>query len=814
MPDIGTKDQFVEQITSQSIFRTFVELEASDDSSFSTEGFDRLVCRNNTEVFFANRNSVRCCTISPFSTNYRLLQNDFDRFYIQGLEINPSGTLLAAIGSGDSELVLFSLPETLDDSRSLVASKSFPIKNIGGKIRKVVFQSVVANDCVVVILNDKNEIKAYDISISLEIPQISLKLTDFDQFKNTDQASSIAFGSSCNLSGSLTLYVTAGSKIHAIYPFVHKNAKIATTKERIDEAIEETTILLKTIEEKFPAKSIVESLESTLKSSAIKQFEYYSFLKRQVGGSVPVRTEVRGIHTKNPYELLVLDQNLPSIFTPQLQGPVFAGAAPIYEIIPLAANDHVSILTSASLTPSNNVLLTYHAQLKSLLMKWKNPRDEESVAKFPLQIKEAPPKGYTKPKRGFGFVDLDESEDTKKKSKTAEQLQYEQNMKEVRFWGSELSKLSVLGIDELPISSNEKRLRMRALDSNSGKIAVTNGAITVGDASAWINTLIESIVLGNQSPFEADTKYITSSSRKESILGLTSVVDTVTETGEYLIVFRRGPKDNLEVIELHPAEEKQKENLIESGTHEEIKHDDPPVLLHEPIDELLKDAKKLKRFPTPLGAGLSSDHLKKISGVESLVDVNKLSTTTIERVSEYTRYTININARVASQIEILKSQVETMRKISETKMDEAKLNENESKLRRISQKQEKLDQRVDTLKTKLFNSVQKLKANKSLPMSTAEKAWFREINSINNQVNKDSKERKSLVNVVTSLQAQVKEIIERHSEDKEVDASTKLRNMELRQQLAKVKYWLEQEDTRISSTKSELEDTFKRLTLA
>lgn len=90
MAGTDSTGKFISEITQQQIFHTFLE-SLSVDSKSKLLSQNKLVCRNNLDLFFANENLVRCCTINPEYTNFRLLDNKYDDFKIRS---SPVETLI------------------------------------------------------------------------------------------------------------------------------------------------------------------------------------------------------------------------------------------------------------------------------------------------------------------------------------------------------------------------------------------------------------------------------------------------------------------------------------------------------------------------------------------------------------------------------------------------------------------------------------------------------------------------------------------------------------------------------------------------
>lgn len=796
------QSEFVTQVSEQYIFQTFVDNSVGDDGT--SIAYNKLVCKDNREIYFANRNCIRYSNVDPKNPNFHILSNPYDKFNIVALEMNNLGTLLASIGEED--LVILSIPSNLQSGLgSTVSTKAHKLRNIGGKIRKVVWQTVAANDSVVVVLNDRSQIKAYDISVSLDVPVISVDLTLFKQFGN-DNALSISFGSLNNLSGALTLYVsTEKSHIYAVYPFLHRSARIATTATAVSDALADTSALISEIEARFPSLNMADTLDSKLMTAAVKQFGFYSHLQKQA--STFTFKEVRGVGTTSLYELVVFDNSLPVDYEPVLQGPLDSGTAPVSDIFHISSNNDLSIIASLSSSPDKNVLIRYHAQLRPLLMHWNDGDDTPNLPSKPV----VKPRGYAKPRRGFGFVDLSESPEESEEARN-EKLAQDRRIKENEFWKNETTVLSTLSRDELPTIS--EKVFARVFNAELSKFAVISPQnIIFVDPRAWVDSILTGLQLDEETFAEASKTYISASSRTEKVLGTIVVADELTQTGDVLVVFRNGSQDNLEVIELKPAlaeegkltKEKQEDKAVEVGFVQ------GPLSCKEPIEELIRSATLL---PVESALKLLPSGTPKTE-MDILEALNKLSSATIEQVARCTSFAIQLNIRMGSEVEVMKAQIQSLNKILEKNIDNSGLVKNSERIAETLRKQKALDNRIENLKSKLMESIQKWRANKSLPISVSEKNWFKEINSVNIEINKDSEERKSLISTVVGLQSQVRSLVEDIRNQKLTDesASTKVKNMELRQQLSKVKYWLEQEEPIIASSRYQLVESLKKLAI-
>lgn len=94
MPPIGSSDQFIHQITQQFVFqRLWTGNATTPELAPASTPYNRLVCRNNTDLFYATGNIVRCCTISPNHKNYKLFKVENQFYEVASLLMNKSGTL-------------------------------------------------------------------------------------------------------------------------------------------------------------------------------------------------------------------------------------------------------------------------------------------------------------------------------------------------------------------------------------------------------------------------------------------------------------------------------------------------------------------------------------------------------------------------------------------------------------------------------------------------------------------------------------------------------------------------------------------------
>ncbi|CAG84490.2 DEHA2A04928p [Debaryomyces hansenii CBS767] len=836
MAGTDSTGKFISEITQQQIFHTFLE-SLSVDSKSKLLSQNKLVCRNNLDLFFANENLVRCCTINPEYTNFRLLDNKYDDFKIRSLEMNSSGSLMAIIG--DTELVVVSLPTSLTASNSsLLQVKSYRIHGIEGQIKKVIWQSIVANDCCLVVLNDKSEIKSYDLSLSSYEPQLSIDLGKDDAFKG-EVARSISFGSSANLSGSLTLYVaTSSSNIFAIYPFIHKLGKIATTESNVRDLLDESTSLITAVQERFPSKDLVQSShQSVLNHASMKQYAYISSLYKQFETSFAPRREYRQLLSTNPLELSVLSQELPENFLPIVQGPVtITKDKTLKDLTCIGSNDNISILVSISISAGNETFLSYHSQLKPLIMKWSDVNDQtlkkEEVTpnnNRQSQVNEKEKnheKGYIRPKRGFGYIDeveLSNEEEEKIPHINSNEFESKNREIEILFWKDEFTELSTLAIDQIPVSASQD-IALSTLNSEGSKISIKIGnSIIYFDCGKWCEELVLDVSNGHiPQNLDVSSKYTLVVDGVQEISSFALIKDTMNETGDFLIILKTQKDNNLEVKQISENTTPNPDpEIIEIDTIiEKVNHES--ILIKEPFDELLSELDILKRVnPETLGKSLYMN--KELAGVpiygtntEILKNLNHLSTETIQQISKFTSFAIHLNLRVTTQIDELKFQINNLQRIQKLGLDDGILDSKNEKANDLIARQNKINDRIQKLQDKIFDANQKLRYSKSLPLSDAEKLWFKEINSVNAQVSQDTDNAKCLNSVVENMTSQVSKIVNSIKEGEKQTEETqkfenKLKNLQEHHNILKLKQWLQEENDLIVLVKEKLDESFEQL---
>lgn len=817
---VGSKEYFVSLILEQSIFKTHGERKMDQADDYS--GYNTIVCRNNSDVFFTSKNLVRCCSINQKTTNYKLMKapSSFDYFLITQLVMNTSETLMALVGK--YLIHINTLPKlNMDDPfNSYIHNSVYEIHNINGKVKKVIWQAVAQNDQVLVVLNDKSEIRAYDVLKSPHNPQLVIDLKQFPEFAN-QVATSITFGSTKNLTGALTLYVSTASHIYAVYPFIIPSSRISTTPECIDIALEETKTAMELIQENFPG-NLLETASSGLNKAALKQFEYYTYLKNQLASPSTLKTKdvTRYPNSTKAFEPYVLYQELSGWEAPSLQGPIAtatsANTLPIEDIFAFADNEHVSLIASVSSMKKNDgTTISYYGQLAPMLMKSKQHGDIE----VPQQLEPPAPKAktliatpeYIKPKRGFGFVDLagkeEEEEAEAAQKQSTENLALVKYHQESKFWSQELAVLDVLHTDSIQIRNDSNRASYFGKLDEYKFAVIIDCNLAIIDCAPWVDAFVSQ--LANKSEdmnVEINSCYSIATTGTDLITSFAYIKDIVAGTGEYLLVVRNRQENDLEMI--HVVDTTPEETIVSLKT--DFKKIELPEnqVSDEPFESITQGLKYLllNQIGTTVSSKLAGQKIEETG--EYLSALNDISTDTINSVTNFTTFGISLQSRILSQLDALKSQAKIVLKVSEQSGDDKTLKEQQEKIDSLIANQEKLNKRMDDLLKKIFDSIQKYRSAKSLPLSEAERSWFTELNSINAKVNVGTKDDESITHKVENLKGQVATIVNKVKTGKDRDVDH-LKQLELERRVSKLRSWLHHENEMIESIKSKLQKSLQ-----
>ncbi|CAK9441430.1 uncharacterized protein LODBEIA_P52980 [Lodderomyces beijingensis] len=660
-------DELNSSIASQSIFQTYLPTSVSQELN-RAQG-NKLVCKNNTELYFAVDNLVRCCNINPITKNYKLLETHGANFEIDSLVMNESSTFLAVVG--ETHINVVSLPTQLNTRSTLsvfIETSDYSIE-IPSKIKKVLWQGVCANDCVLVVLNDQSEIFAFDVLKSTTIPQIHIKV------ENETKVNSIAIGSRSKISDAVKVYAVTDDKILAFNLYTAAT-KIAVSERAIVAATEDAESTISLITEEFGS----DPSNSFLLRSALEQLEYYRHLQTQLKYNV---REVRGVFSSEPYELFRVDlkPNLPISYKPTAVANIGGE-----DIVAFGDNEQVAlfaVIKDDTISYLINVIGSGFVQCEA-----------------PAQA------SYHKPKKGFGFVDtFDET--------NAERL----------FWDSELNALDFLQSEKLPVKGSAPSFQ--SIPNCKDKFAVVIDSNLILVDCSWVTELVAD--LQSETANKSTSRIIrpsynllsSGSSAKEDELRGFALVNKFNQ--EVAIVVR----DQLELIKLTtdaPVGQLQTPAQSLAKIQAAGKTIPPLTILSEPFEEIEANLTTLKASiplnnPRP-GASLEPT-------IENLEAVDRASHDASKIVSKYTVYAIKLHQRIQAQLKSLSLQAASLDQLSNTTPYD---NDQRKKIEQLRQRQAELDLRMKIIRDKISDKVYQAQ---DPPLSNTELKYFEEINTCN-----------------------------------------------------------------------------------
>ena len=802
------------QITNQSIFQNHfsrITGTSSSSSSSSSTGSttttkeeltnlfkNKLICKNNSELYFAVDNLVRCCTINPTTKNYKLLKTQSAAFEIQELVINESETFLALV-SASSCIDIIALPSKLNtnfDSEQNAGSNSVFIDastyrvEVPGTVKQAIWQPIVANDSMLVVLNDRSEVFGFDIFKSTKVPQVYVKSDG-----NKDVINSIAFGSKCKISDGLKVYASTNDKILAMN-FFTTDTQIAVSKEAVDQAIADSKTVIELIKENFGSDENLSNLQ--LLRLAYEQHAIYENMQYQLLRNYK---EMRGVYTSNPYELFKVNLNLSLREEVKINyDPTIVANQGANQIISFGDNDLVSLFALIN----KDVISYYISLLDSTFINYNEPADAK----------------YVKPKKGFGFVDT-----------------FEKVNAEVEFCKNELNVLEFLQSEKLPVngevqeesapSSKSSTSSTSTTSSSSSSlqkitntddkfVAIINSDMVIADCSSWVKKFVNGLQ-NNASDILRDVKpaYSLLSLGNDDIQGF-AFVDKFSQ--EVAVVVRG---DQLELVNFTQDEEPQKQqnlvaNLQSGQTHAQKT---PSLFQESPFAELESSLKSFESLVNSTTLQLKSKSMQDFGSkpsMEKLQAISEQSYETTKLFSGATAYAINLQARVLSQVKNLQRQLGCLNSLEEVKSHEDYKEQNE-RIERIQRRQETIDARMQALQDKIEKQFsQKI----DLPLSVQEGKYFKEINELNattqeliekiadykQQVAKVEKEKKGIKGSATNSEGEEEPEgepePEAEAEHKDFPSSE---TIYLENKLRKLRTWLKMQSTNIQDMMERLE---------
>lgn len=740
--------KFIASLSSHVVFKNlYLDLNLQDS---------QLVTTNNSNIFVSRGNLIRYCDISNDSNKYHIIDQVGDQFEIKSIVVNLSGNYVAIAGT--SHLGFAIIPS---EFKLVITSNHYVFVNKFDTIKKILWHPATSRDDGLIVLTN-NQIHYYNVSISTSEPQLTVNLEEQEIFQRKT-ASSISFGSSSLLSGSLTLYVTAtDGTIFALYPFLEPHSKIKTTKIQVQNHFNEAIDIVKMID--------LKSSSTELKTAAIKHYEHAQSLKDEAD-----RFEVPSISIETGLPIINPELQLISVQDEQL-------LLDIVDILFISSNEEVTVLGALLRDDANTGYIKYYIQERPLIMKcdFGNPKAIETKPS-----KHERRASYVKPSKGFGFLVEDEEVESLDKN-------------------SGFNVLKLAGIDKIFKLSETSSLS--ALNSIGSKLSVVSGKqILLSELESWT----EELLLSKRSDVEL-IEYRTFDSPAENPV-VTVVSDTAFCSGDYLLSLDPNKWD-LSIFKLAENQEGEQE------TPEETVEKAPYLsqLSKIPFQELeaqIKQVKKLTLDNLDQNKSLLQEHKRRPDNHSHLRDVKSSLENTLLVIQQITQGILDFQQRIDLQYSDFQRQIAILSSI-EKSVDKREFNERQQEvITRITERQVKISERQASLLNRLSEALRKVKINLSSALSPEEKRWFREINSLASMVNEgETSSKDGLVSKIEELKKQLTLIHTANSSTENIDVAQLGKNFaQLKVWLHDDFFWLHEESKAIKAVATKVDELSKAM---
>lgn len=745
--------------------------------SFFAPGNACMAINNRSQLVIASGNAVKTCLVSGKHNYYKLLQRSNDTFDVVDLSFNESGNLVALIGSRSVTICDTKSLPCYDSDSTVWETFNFQIGPFDSDLKSFLWHPASRLESEFVVLTN-TEILLYDAVISFSNPMLILKLLDYQELAGKT-VNSISFGSKDNFAGSILLYLTTTQgAVYAIYPFVYKGSKISAKKNLVILFIRETVEALEEVQSIFPPVALLDS------PHVLALHQQHSFAQElEVQVNRPSNSALKGD------DIITLSHS-GETFGHVLQGPLAnIGSTPI--VVKVGSNDDVAILASVH-SENSKAVFTYLAQLQPLIMGWKNPQHvlEPPVEPAKPSLKKHEEK-YSKPVKGFGYV---VDSDSESEDEDVEYIKSSALFKEdseiftlkndlVKYFSDNFNKISVLAVNGTSFSCGIGKGHLQNVDGDK--------LIFAKDGQLFFIDLLQSIdlIFSDDGDFEPDYKVALVSPHAK---GFAYFKDSLERLRQYVIVF--APGSPVEVVPLEAPTKKSSDMVHDSFPQYDLDKTFVPGFLTGELSTIMKS---ISTKPLPRVTEFSPEDTKSMSQVFDVADV------VAERTSEFMKFMLTLQLKVRTQLDVLRIQVEELNKINKKSESTADSEMHDAKIEELTLRQTKLLKKAQKIKDSISERFEGIKLSFALPLSAAEKNWFKEINHLNKLINVGDNDEKSLVEQIKGLRLEVLDIStnleKRTTQHNGVDIT--IEQLSLSNELTRMKHFLLTESKLIASVK-------------
>lgn len=638
---------------------------------------------------------------------------------IKDLVLSHSESFLAIVGENSLAVVDLGRLETLKPEYNKILV--YPVGPTGTPIISALWHPASSTEAHLVVLTKLN-VLVYDLAVSCIDVQFKVEFDVFPQLKGQSVVS-IAFGSRDTYNGSITLYLSTNKgQIFAVNPFLYENFPQRITGDMLADYLAESQETLALCDSKIPPASMFNAFRESIQHLRTNTACLEVLYKLIVHGPASKKWSIRAS----------------GVLSASLIGPV-ADLGSECRLINVS-DEGVTTLAAVSKCANGALAIFYLSQLRPLIYAFEPVRGllsepTKPVFEQPTALKEK----YVKPRRGFGFAvvaDITENEDALSQKRQEEYRQavsnYNAQKKVSKFFSGTLNLLTTLSKDLLGIKVNDLSDVCLRYD-HSWFMVSAGGSLIASHLQSAVNLIFES-----SSKFEVE--YLKTSITGISLAYLESsgtsalTVLTATEDGT-LRSHRIKPCPSME----SKPSQVQSDYKVKTSSGD----DKESGLAATELSGFLSQKPSLPRL------------LKfNKNSAKSLQDVHTTSITAVKQIRDLTRFIVTLHSTLAIKLGELNLQRKSLKENSEKDIS-AYLKNTEERILKCIERQYSLSKKAQVLLEDILNRFESTKESFNLPLSNAERSWFKELNAITGKVSTGDENENSLQLIVDDLAKKV-----------------------------------------------------------
>lgn len=713
-----------------------VSLRAIFKNDYSAEKASVAV-KDNSVVFVAQLSVLKVAPLHGAENRYKLVALS-SNFEIESLLLNSSQSLLAVVGA--RSIAVVDVKKNPDFQSSATSWNCFDVC-IGpiDPVVKVLWNSAHLSDSELVVLTE-SEVLVYNIVVSISEPVMRIPFDKFPQLQG-QKVVSMSFGSSVNFEGMITLYLsTDQGEIYALHPFLYKGSHLEASMGLIAFYTNDFT----NAHENYlidipPAISFEPYRRAFLRQSHFVQL----VLKMQ---NLTTNSEL----TDDETMLLEFDDLTVS---PELLGPLvkFPSSA---ELLMFATNELASLLAAVYKDKKGEINIVSLCQLHHLMFGINLPSEklQEPVKPAEPLAKKKKDRDYRRPTRGFGFVEDSESDKEDSHDEYQKQLfHYQEELSLFKFKldirnyvQTEYNKLSLIRTDHTSVAA--LKFSLQRLSDYLFAVVCGNAVILV-DARNKTQQNFDPLKSKLNIEFKIRPLSFTPNT-------CAHVQDSIQGSGDFVLAYLCGQPVNLLPVVIDYDEELSTEPK-KSVSDQETEAALPKLGALLPAEELqlLLPEKK----PVSEVEGFDPENFK------SLKLVHQTTADVLKRVGKFTQYLVALQVKLELQMDDLKKQTSNLDSVMRMKdMEETVANVAE-RVDAMKKRHSELEDREEKIRSKIIARFEKQLVSTTLPMSNAEREWFKELNKITKVISVGDEKTPSLQTTVQNLKQKVDELVKNHT---------------------------------------------------